>query len=126
MWIMGQFCLCCHKRTLRLCTSLRYRHFLLNYNTNQTSSLVFISSRLLDALHSDLYFDDVAHKETTGFQRHIPVQSEVFAVDRGFGLEGDNLLAAGILSASGELSVQHHLAGDSMDRQVSDHQSMVT
>src|SRR6266496_4456160 len=84
-----------------------------------------ISKGLFNGFHSELDLDDVTHKETTGLQGQVPGQSEVVAVDRGPGIEGDNLPAHGILPTSGELGVQHDLACDAADGQIPDHLRMV-
>src|SRR5258708_9087753 len=84
-----------------------------------------IPSELPDALRSDFDLDGVAQAPGTAFQRHVPVQSVVLAVDRGLSIEGDALLAHRILPTSGEFSIQYHLVGDIADRQVPEYARVV-
>ena len=75
------------------------------------------------SLYRELDLDDVAYQQAPCLQSHIPVQSEVFAVDLRPGLEADGLRRTrhGHLSPSGEFGREHHFARDSSNRQVSDH-----
>src|SRR5687768_10735970 len=56
-----------------------------------------ISLLLLDRLDGEVDADLVADQETARFERGVPLQTEVLAVQRGLGFEADALVAPRVL-----------------------------
>src|SRR5438067_65615 len=71
-------------------------------------------------LDLDRHLDVVADDPAAGFERLIPVQPEVLAVDLALGLETHALPAPRIARAALEFGVERDLAGRTANRQVPD------
>ena len=68
----------------------------------------------------DLELEDdlLADEDAAGFERGVPVDAPVLAVDRGGALEADALVAVGIDGGAGVLEVDGDRLGDALDGQV--------
>src|SRR5690606_5456561 len=77
-------------------------------------------SGLLDGLDVQVDGDVLADQDAAGFQHGVPLEIEIFTVDPGGGLDGDALVAPGILAGTFDTGLERNLAGDAPDRQVAD------
>src|SRR5688572_29801953 len=65
--------------------------------------------------------DDVSYQETPRFERRVPLQAEVLAIDLRGRFEVDALAALRIFGLAAEYSVEHHLALDAPNGEVPVH-----
>src|SRR5579859_1685702 len=78
-----------------------------------------------DRFHFDFDLDLIADQKSAGFQGHIPVQAEVFAIDLCFGGEPRNGLAIWTVAHTIERDVQGNFARLSANGEVAGHREVV-
>ena len=57
----------------------------------------------------DVHVDTVADQHAAGFERLVPLQTEILSVDGHFGGETDPFVAPGILGPAAVLDLERHL-----------------
>ena len=72
----------------------------------------------LDGFELDSDGDVLTHQETASFERHIPGQSEIGAVDGGLGIESGACGSPGALGFTGKRGIEDNGAGHSFDGQI--------
>src|SRR5687768_8890100 len=77
--------------------------------------------RGFDQLELDGDLDLVAHEHPAGFERLVPVQPEILAVDLRARAEADALASPGVLPPAAGLNRERDGPGDVADRQVAGH-----
>ena len=79
--------------------------------------LIFRFSDVANRLDFQVDGNLVTH-DGAGFDGFGPLQTEIFAIDLGGGLESDPLVAPRILDTPGVLRIQSHGLSDSMNGQI--------
>jgi hypothetical protein len=92
---------------------------------SDTWDLVAAPSGLRDSLRRDADLHLVTDEEPSGFERRVPKQPEVLAVDRELGLESDARVPPGVLRGAEIGHRQRHLAGNAANRERAGHVVLV-